>query len=80
MRTLQLRPDAPVVPGLTDRPGFKELLIADLSNAIEAKRPSTFALNTTMQALLAQCDYFPHRDEILQLLEVGADKIKKGLA
>jgi hypothetical protein len=68
-----------VVPGVTDRPGFKELLIMDLSNAIEAKRPSTFALHTTMQVLLAQCDYFLHRDEILQLLDVGADKIKKGL-
>src|SRR5262245_10493860 len=44
MRTLQLHPDAPVVPGGTDRPGLKELLLTDLSNAIEAKRPSTFAL------------------------------------
>ena len=47
--------------------------------AIEAKRPSIFALNNTMEMLLAHCDSFPHREEILQMLEVGADKIKKGL-
>ena len=80
MKTLQLHPDAPVLPGVTDRPEFKDLLVADVTNAIEAKRPSIFVLNTTMQTLLTHCDYFPHRDEILQMLEVGADKIKKGLA
>jgi hypothetical protein len=51
-KTLQLHPDAPVLPGVTDRPGFKELLVADVSDAIEAKRPSIFALNNTMQILL----------------------------
>jgi hypothetical protein len=80
MTTLQLHPNAPVLPGVTDRPGFKELLVADVSDAIEAKHPSVFALNNTMQFLLANCDYFPHREEILQLLEVGANKIKRGLA
>ena len=80
MKTLQLHPDAPVLPGVTDHPGFKELLVSDVSDAIEAKRPSIFALNNTVQTLLAHCDYFPHREEILQMLEVGADKIKKGLA
>jgi hypothetical protein len=79
MRTLELHPDAPVAPGLTDRPGFKELLIEDLSDVIEAKTPPTFTLNNTVQILLTHCDYFPHRDEILQLLEDGSDKIKKGL-
>ena len=79
MRTLELHPDASVVPGLTDRPGFKELLIEDLSDVIEAKTPSTFALNNTVQNVLTHCDYFPHRDEILQLLEDGSDMIKKGL-
>ena len=69
-----------MLPGVTDRPGFKELLVADVSDAIEAKRPSIFVLNNTMEALLAHYDYFPHREEILQLLEVGADNIKKGLA
>jgi hypothetical protein len=72
MKTLQLHPDAPVF--------FKELLVADVSAAIEAKRPSILALNNTMETLLAHCDFFPHREEILQMLEVGADKIKKGLA
>ena len=76
MKTLQLHPDAPVLPGVTDRPGFKELLGTNVSNA---KRPSIFALNNTMETLLAHCDFFPHREEILQMLEVGADKIKKGL-
>lgn len=79
MKTLQLHPDTPALPGVTDRPGFKELLVADVSAAIEAKRPSIFALNNTMETLLAHCDFFPHREEILQMLEVGADKIKKGL-
>ena len=51
MKTLQLHPDAPVVPGFTD-PEVKELLVADLRDAIEAKRPSIFALNRTMQTLL----------------------------
>jgi len=32
-----------------------------------------------VQILLTHFDYFPHRDEILQLLEDGSDKIKKGL-
>jgi hypothetical protein len=80
MKTLPLHPDAPVLPGVTDHPGFKELLVADVSDAIEAKHPSIFTLSTTMQTLLAHCDYCPHRDEILQILEVGADEIKKGLA
>jgi hypothetical protein len=80
MKTLRLHPDAPVLPGVTDRPGFKELLVADVSKAIETKRPSTFALHRTMQILLDHCDYFPHRDEILQMLEASADEIKKGLA
>ena len=55
------------------------MLVAVVSAAIEAKRPSIFALNNTMETLLAHCDFFPHREEILQMLEVGADKIKKGL-
>ena len=80
MKTLPLHPDAPVLPGVTDRPESKELPVADVSDAIQAKRPSIFALNNTMQTLLAHCDYFPHREEILQMLEVGADKIKKRLA
>ena len=78
MTTLQLHPDAPVLPGVTDRPGFKEMLVADVSEAIEAKRSSVFALNNTMETLLAHCDFFPHREEILQMLKVGADKIKRG--
>jgi hypothetical protein len=79
MNTLELLPDAPVVPGVTDRPEFKELLVADVSKAIETKHPSTFALHRTMQILFDNCDYFPHRDEILQMLEASADEIKKGL-
>ena len=63
----------------TDHPELKELLVADLRDAIEAKRPSIFALNRTMQTL-AHYDYFPHRDEILQILEAGTDEIKKGLS
>ena len=80
MKTLDLHPDAPVVPGITDRPEFKELLVADVSNAIEAKGPSIFALNNSMQAILSHFDYFPHRDEIVGLLDSGANQIKKGLA
>lgn len=80
MKTLDLHPDAPVVPGITDRPEFKELLVADVSNAIEAKGPSIFALNDSMQAILSHFDYFPHRDEIVGLLDSGANQIKKGLA
>jgi hypothetical protein len=50
MKTLQLHPDAPVLPGVTDRLGFKELLVADVSDAIEAKRPSIFVLNSKCRA------------------------------
>lgn len=79
MKTFQLHPDAPEVPGFTDGE-LKKLLVADLSDAIESRRPSIFALNKTMQALLARCDYFPHRDEILQILDAGTDEIKKTLS
>ena len=78
MKTLDLHPDAPVLPGITDRPEFKELLVADVSNAIEAKGPSIFTLNTSMQAILTQFDHFPHRDEIVGLLDWGANQIRKG--
>ena len=80
MRKLPLHPDAPVVPGVTDHPDFKRFLVTDLTNAVEAKRPSIFVLNTSVQALLAVCTYFPHRDEILTVLERRTDKMKKRLA
>jgi hypothetical protein len=37
-------------------------------------------LNTSVQALLAVCTYFPHRDEILTVLERRTDKMKKRLS
>jgi hypothetical protein len=54
------------------------LLIEDFGDVIEAKTPSTHTLNNTVQSV-DPLRLFPHRGEILQLLEDGSDKIKEGL-
>ena len=78
MRTLELQADAPVAPGLTDRPGFKELLIEDLSDVIEAKTPSTFTLNNTVQILLTHCDYFLIATKSSNCLKTVATRSRRG--
>ena len=78
MKTLQLHPDAPRFARCYSTVlKSKELLVADVSDAIQAKRPSIFALNNTMQTLLAHCDYFPHREEIAPMLGSRCGQNKK---